>query len=211
MPRTRPLLAAAATVVTIVPALGACTVRRRRRPVHHGLQRPARGAARRDRARRSPRRPASRSSCATATTSSSPTSSSRRAAASPADVFLTENSPAMSLVDSKGLFAPLDAKTLAQVPAQYDAATTATGWVSPPARPSWSTTPTRSSEAELPASIMDLAEPEWKGRIVVLAHRRRLPGDRQRGPRSSRARRPPRTWLDGLKATARSTRATTRA
>ena len=32
--------------------------------------------------------------------------------ASPADVFLTENSPAMSLVDSEGLFAPLDPETL---------------------------------------------------------------------------------------------------
>lgn len=39
--------------------------------------------------------------------------------ASPADVFLTENSPAMSLVDSKGLFSSVDAATLAQVPEQY--------------------------------------------------------------------------------------------
>ena len=34
-------------------------------------------------------------------------------AASPADVFLTENSPAMALVDSAGLFAPLASATLA--------------------------------------------------------------------------------------------------
>src|SRR5206468_11152930 len=40
-------------------------------------------------------------------------------AASPADVFLTENSPAMALVDSAGLFAPLAADTLAQVPDQF--------------------------------------------------------------------------------------------
>ena len=33
-------------------------------------------------------------------------------AASPADVFLTENSPAMSLVEDAGLFAPVDASTL---------------------------------------------------------------------------------------------------
>src|SRR6185437_14243776 len=31
--------------------------------------------------------------------------------ASPADVFLTENSPAMTLVSDKGLFAPLDEDT----------------------------------------------------------------------------------------------------
>src|SRR6516165_6747792 len=35
--------------------------------------------------------------------------------ASPADVFLTENSPAMVLVDTAGLFAPLPADTLLQV------------------------------------------------------------------------------------------------
>ena len=39
--------------------------------------------------------------------------------ASPADVFLTENSPSMVLVDNAKLFAPLDAETLKQVPAEY--------------------------------------------------------------------------------------------
>ena len=39
--------------------------------------------------------------------------------ASPADVFLTENSPAMSLVERAGLFAPLDEETLDPIPAQY--------------------------------------------------------------------------------------------
>src|SRR5689334_3261469 len=38
---------------------------------------------------------------------------------SPADVFLTENSPAMDLVDKSGLFAPVEADTLAEVPAVY--------------------------------------------------------------------------------------------
>ena len=38
---------------------------------------------------------------------------------SPADVFLTENSPAMSLVDQAGLFAKIDAKTQALIPAAY--------------------------------------------------------------------------------------------
>ena len=39
--------------------------------------------------------------------------------ASPADVFLTENSPAMTLVADKGMFAKLDDDTMAQVPAAY--------------------------------------------------------------------------------------------
>ncbi|MDQ3155276.1 MAG: iron ABC transporter substrate-binding protein [Actinomycetota bacterium] len=84
--------------------------------------------------------------------------------ASPADVFLTENSPAMSLVQSKGLFAPVDAKTLAQVPEQYS-----------PSDGEWMGFAARSTvvayntdkvkEADLPASILDLAKPEWKGKI----------------------------------------------
>src|SRR3954453_3566419 len=38
---------------------------------------------------------------------------------SPADVFLTENSPAMAAVENAGLFADLDADTVNQVPAPY--------------------------------------------------------------------------------------------
>jgi iron(III) transport system substrate-binding protein len=85
--------------------------------------------------------------------------------ASPADVFLTENSPAMSLVDSKGLFAKVDTATLAQVPKQFS-----------PADGDWTGFAARStvlvynkskvSEADLPASIMDLSGPRWKGRIA---------------------------------------------
>ena len=40
-------------------------------------------------------------------------------AASPADVFVTENSPAMQVVAAKGLFAKVAPGTLAQVPARY--------------------------------------------------------------------------------------------
>src|SRR6185369_4050205 len=43
--------------------------------------------------------------------------------ASPADVFLTENSPAMAAVEHAGLFADLNKDTLDQVPAQYRPAT----------------------------------------------------------------------------------------
>ena len=42
-------------------------------------------------------------------------------AASPADVFLTENSPAMALVEKAGLFAPVEQTTLDQVPAAVPA------------------------------------------------------------------------------------------
>ncbi|NUR05713.1 MAG: iron ABC transporter substrate-binding protein [Nocardioidaceae bacterium] len=118
--------------------------------------------------------------------------------ASPADVFLTENSPAMTLVDSKGLFTKLDQKTLDQVPAQYR-----------PDDGEWMGFAGRStvlvyntsqvSQEQLPVSLMDLAKPEWKGKIsfsptgadfqaivsAVLA---------EKGEAATKA------WLEGLKA-----------
>jgi iron(III) transport system substrate-binding protein len=84
-------------------------------------------------------------------------------AASPADVFLTENSPAIALVDSRGLLAPLAGDTLAQTAAYYR-----------PAHGRWTGIAARStvfvydkrrlSPAQLPKSLLDLAKPEWKGR-----------------------------------------------
>ncbi len=83
---------------------------------------------------------------------------------SPADVFLTENSPAMTLVDSKNLFTELDQTTLDKIPAQFR-----------PDDGQWTGFAARSTvmvyndekvdESELPTSIMELAEPEWEGRI----------------------------------------------
>jgi iron(III) transport system substrate-binding protein len=87
-------------------------------------------------------------------------------AASPADVFITENSPAMSLVSSKDLFAPVAAATKAQVPAQYSSSKG--DWVGVAARATvFVHNTTAVPEAELPESIMDLAKPEWKGRFGI--------------------------------------------
>ncbi len=84
-------------------------------------------------------------------------------AASPADVFLTENSPAMALVENAGLFAPVDQATLDQVPAAYRPSTGA--WTGIAARSTvFAYNPTLLTEIELPASILDLQEPAWKGR-----------------------------------------------
>jgi iron(III) transport system substrate-binding protein len=83
--------------------------------------------------------------------------------ASPADVFLTENSPAMALVDGAGLFSPLDASTLAQVDANYRPAHGR--WVGIAARSTLLVyKKTRFSPEQLPKSMMDLADPAWKGR-----------------------------------------------
>jgi iron(III) transport system substrate-binding protein len=86
--------------------------------------------------------------------------------ASPADVFLTENSPAMALVDSAGLFAPLNADTLAQVGPDYR-----------PVHGRWTGIAARATvfvynkrklnASQLPKSMLDLASPAWKGRWGV--------------------------------------------
>ncbi len=84
-------------------------------------------------------------------------------AASPADVFLTENSPAMALVENAGLFADVDKTTLDQVPAQFR-----------PSTGKWTGIAARSTvfvynkdkipTDQVPASLLDLAQPQWKGR-----------------------------------------------
>jgi iron(III) transport system substrate-binding protein len=89
-------------------------------------------------------------------------------AASPADVFLTENSPAIDVVDDAGLLEPLDEETLGQVGEQYRPATG--NWTGFAARSTvLAYNPGLIDEADLPASILDLAEPEWKDRVAIAA------------------------------------------
>ena len=84
--------------------------------------------------------------------------------ASPADVFLTENSPAMSLVQSKGLLTKLDGPTLLHVPANYRADDgTWTGFAARSTVLVYNTDLVK--PADLPTSLLDLAKPEWKGKV----------------------------------------------
>ncbi|MBV4473551.1 iron ABC transporter substrate-binding protein [Pseudomonas sp. B2M1-30] len=84
-------------------------------------------------------------------------------AASPADVFLTENSPAMVLVDNAKLFAPVAPATLEQVDSAYRPAHGQ--WVGIAARSTvFVYNPSKLTEKDLPKSLMDLAGPAWKGR-----------------------------------------------
>ncbi|QDC01127.1 iron ABC transporter substrate-binding protein [Mesorhizobium sp. 8] len=84
-------------------------------------------------------------------------------AASPADVFLTENSPSMVLVENAGLFAPVDADTLALVPENYRPASGK--WIGIAARSTvFAYNKDKLKEDQLPKSLMDLADPSWKGR-----------------------------------------------
>jgi iron(III) transport system substrate-binding protein len=82
--------------------------------------------------------------------------------ASPADVFLTENSPAMAAVEKAGLFTDLDADSLNQVPAQYRPATGK--WTGVAARTTVFVYNKRLRPDQLPKSMLDLQQPEWKGR-----------------------------------------------
>jgi iron(III) transport system substrate-binding protein len=87
-------------------------------------------------------------------------------AASPADVFVTENSPAMILVDSKGLMSKVEAATLAQVPPQFAPADK--DWVGFAARSTvFAYNRAQLRRVDLPASIMDLAQPQWKGKVGI--------------------------------------------
>ncbi|MDQ1537099.1 MAG: iron(III) transport system substrate-binding protein [Actinomycetota bacterium] len=86
--------------------------------------------------------------------------------ASPADVFVTENSPAMTLVDSKGLFTRVQQATLAQVPPQF--APDNKNWVGFAARSTvLAYNSAQLKPADLPASLMDLAAPKWKGKLGI--------------------------------------------
>ena len=82
---------------------------------------------------------------------------------SPADVFLTENSPAMTQVENAGLFTDVDKATLDQVPADYRPSTGK--WTGIAARSTvFAYNKNKLNADQLPKSIMDLANSNWKGR-----------------------------------------------
>jgi iron(III) transport system substrate-binding protein len=83
--------------------------------------------------------------------------------ASPADVFLTENSPAMAAVEHAGLFADLDAETINQVPSRYRPASGK--WTGVAARTTvFVYNKAKLQPDQLPKSMLDLEQPAWKGR-----------------------------------------------
>ena len=85
---------------------------------------------------------------------------------SPADVFITENSPALSLLSGEGALAPLDPSTLTQVPARFSSG--AGDWVGIAARSTVLVyNPTLVAPDQLPSSILELAQPQWRDRIAV--------------------------------------------
>jgi iron(III) transport system substrate-binding protein len=85
---------------------------------------------------------------------------------SPADVYLTENSPELMNLEDRGLLVKLPAGTRAQVPAREQSP--AGDWVGVALRvSSLAYDPSKVSHAQLPSSVLDLAGSAWKGRIAV--------------------------------------------
>jgi iron(III) transport system substrate-binding protein len=87
-------------------------------------------------------------------------------AASPADVYLTENSPELVELEQHGLLAKLETSTLAQVPARYESPSGQ--WAGIARRISaLAYDPALVGARALPRSILQLAQPRWKGKVAI--------------------------------------------
>jgi iron(III) transport system substrate-binding protein len=85
-----------------------------------------------------------------------------------ADVFYTENSPALEYLQEKGLLARVDAATLAKTPAKYNSPQG--DWIGVSARVSVLIyNPSLISASQLPTSVLQLANPKYKGKLAFAA------------------------------------------
>jgi len=119
---------------------------------------------------------------------------------SPADVFVTENSPAMTLVEKAGLLAPVEKATLEGVGTAYRPSSGA--WTGIAARSTVLVyNPSKIAEADLPASLMDLQDPRYAGQWGAAAGG----ADFQAivaGMLAAKGEKATADWLAGLKANA---------
>jgi iron(III) transport system substrate-binding protein len=119
---------------------------------------------------------------------------------SPADVYLTENSPELVNLSEHGLLARLPRSILDQVPAA-DRSSSGT-WVGVALRVSSLVyNPARISRSQLPSSILDLALPKWEGKVAI------APLDSDFPPvvgavLATHGRKATASWLAGLKRNA---------
>lgn len=119
---------------------------------------------------------------------------------SPADVFFTENSPPLEFLQNKGLLATVHGSTLTQVPARYSSPRH--DWVGVSARVSLIVyNPSLISAQQLPASVLQLADPKYKGKLAL------APGETDFQPivtsvLRARGQAATLSWLTGLKANA---------
>jgi iron(III) transport system substrate-binding protein len=87
---------------------------------------------------------------------------------SPADVFFTENSPALEYLQQKGLLATVDSSTLAHTPAKFNSPQH--DWVGVSARVSVLIyNPSLIKKSALPTNVLALANPKYKGKLAFAA------------------------------------------
>ena len=87
---------------------------------------------------------------------------------SPADVFYTENSPALEYLQHKGLLAKVDSSTLALTPSKYNSPVG--DWVGVSARVSVLIyNPSLIKKSDLPTSVLGLADPKYHGKLAFAA------------------------------------------
>ena len=85
---------------------------------------------------------------------------------SPADVYFTENTPELMLLEEKGLLADVAPEALASVPAHYSSP--AGKWLAVLARQNvLAYNPGVIKEGDLPKSLLDFADPAWKDKIAI--------------------------------------------
>ena len=85
---------------------------------------------------------------------------------SPADVYFTENTPELMLLEEKGMLADIAPDALASVPKNYNSPTGK--WLAVLARTNvLAYNPAMIKESELPASLLDFANPAWKDKVAI--------------------------------------------
>ena len=85
---------------------------------------------------------------------------------SPAEAFLAQDAGALGAVNKRGLFAALPAEVTAKVPETYRAKDGK--WVGVTARSRVLVyNSSLVAEEDLPASVFDLTDPEWKGKVAI--------------------------------------------
>jgi iron(III) transport system substrate-binding protein len=90
----------------------------------------------------------------------------QESSSSPADVYLTENSPELMNLQGHGLLAKLPQSTLEQIPARDQSP--AGDWVGIALRvSSLAYDPAKIARSQLPTSVLALAQPQWKGKIAI--------------------------------------------
>jgi iron(III) transport system substrate-binding protein len=83
---------------------------------------------------------------------------------SPADVYLTENSPELVTLDEHGLLASTDSSTLDESTKHGGAG----NWTGIALRISaLAYSPSRVTKSQLPTSILQLAQPRWSGKVAI--------------------------------------------